>query len=98
MGTNAAAVLADTLAGAEVDDPADALALLAALAVVPCVVLVPADELEPLQPASTPIPRADAAVSASFAPVIPRLPPRTGRPRRDRPISSSPLAPGQNVP
>jgi hypothetical protein len=84
IGTNAVAVLGDALAlAAAVDEPAAALVptVVLAVAVVPWVALVPVDELPVLQPASRPIPIADAAVSASFAPVVACLPLFIGHPR-----------------
>jgi hypothetical protein len=77
MGTNAI-----VLGGAVTVTAAEgAVALLPlAAAVVPGVALFPADEFEPLQPASTPMPMADTAAMAS-------LPPFTGRRRRDSPMS-----------
>jgi hypothetical protein len=83
IGTNAEEVLGDAPAGAPVDDPAAAPVLppaALAAAVVPCVVLAPADELVVLQPASRPIPTADAAASATFTLVLARPPPFTGTP------------------
>jgi hypothetical protein len=99
MGTSAAALDGAVMVTVAEAAGAVALLLLAALAVavVPGVALLPVDELEPLQPASTPIPMADTAAMASLSPAPPRLPLPIGRPRPDCPMSL-PLAPGHRRP